>query len=99
MLTNIRKKLVGLIFRKFVRNFTHICKRILQKCAKFEKSGLYEKSVQSNPQVTQELTELSDLHKAAETEDLPLFDASIVVDGLLVPILPKVTNLCNYKHL
>jgi hypothetical protein len=37
MLTNIHKTLVGFVFHKFVRNFTHICKKILQICVKFGK--------------------------------------------------------------
>jgi hypothetical protein len=40
MLTNIHKNFVGLIFHKFVRNFTHICEKILQICVKLGKSCL-----------------------------------------------------------
>jgi hypothetical protein len=39
-LTNIYKILVGFFFNKFVKNFTHICKKILQVCVKLWKSYL-----------------------------------------------------------
>jgi trehalose-6-phosphate synthase len=39
MLTKMHKNLVGFIFHRYVRNFTHICKKILQICVELGKSG------------------------------------------------------------
>jgi hypothetical protein len=39
-LANIHKKLVLFIFHKIVKNFTHICEKILQTCVKLGKSCL-----------------------------------------------------------
>jgi hypothetical protein len=41
-LTNVRNNLTGLIFRKFVRNYTHILKKILQIFVKLGKLSLVE---------------------------------------------------------
>jgi hypothetical protein len=37
MLTNIHKNLVGFVFHKFVRIFTHICEKSVQICVKLGK--------------------------------------------------------------